>query len=234
MIDSILFIHSPLVGPSTWTASAELMARRGFRVSVPDLTGSLERPPSMWKALVDTAVDGAATLVGEVAIVGHSGAGAFLPAIAGGLDDRAVSLLFVDAVLPPLSGHHETPARLRALLDEQTVDGRLRRWLEWWPDDVVSELVPDAAERAALLTDMPSVPRSFYDESVPVPEGWMDRHCAYLKLSDAYDAEFALAGRRGWQRKELDADHLAIRTQPQRVVDAMEAQLRTRRERDTS
>lgn len=161
-----------------------------------------------------------------MALVGHSGAGAFLPAIANRLEGRVVSLLFVDAVLPPPGGVHETPARLRILLDQQTVDGRLRRWLEWWPDEVVSELVPDINERAVLLDEMPSVPRSFYDESVPVPEGWTDRHCGYLKLSDAYDAEFADAGRRGWKRKELDADHLAIRTQPQRVVEAMQSLLK--------
>lgn len=225
MISSILFVHSPLVGPSTWAASAQLMAGRGFGVRVPDLTGITHGPPPMWRILVQAAVDAAAALNGEVAIVGHSGAGAFLPAIATGLDRRAVSLLFVDAVLPPPSGVHETPASLQELLDEQTVDGRLRRWLEWWSDEVVNELVPDANERAALLDDMPSLPRSFYEEAVPVPDGWTDRHCAYLKLSGGYDAEFADAGERGWTREELDADHLAIRTQPHRVVDAMEALL---------
>jgi hypothetical protein len=63
-----------------------------------------------------------------------------------------LSLLFVDAVLPPLRGMHQTPPRLRALLDEQTIEGRLRRWLEWWPDDIVGELVPDVSERTALLS----------------------------------------------------------------------------------
>lgn len=105
------------------------------------------------------------------------------------------------------------------------MNGRLRRWLEWWPDDVVSELVPDPDERAALLHDMPSLPRSFHDESVPVPDGWADRHCAYLKLSDAYDAEFAEAVRRGWAHGELDSNHLGIRTQPHTVVDAVESLL---------
>jgi hypothetical protein len=225
MVTSILFVHSPLVGPSTWATSAELMASRGFRVCVPDLTVVARASAPMWEVLVDTAVAGAATLAGDVGIVGHSGAGAFLPAIAKRVEGQAVSLLFVDAVLPPSSGVHETPAGLRALLDKHTVEGRLRRWLEWWPDDVVSELVPDVEERAVLLDDMPSLPRSFYDESVPVPERWTDRRCAYLKLSDAYDDEFADAGRRGWKREDLDADHLAIRTQPDRVVAAMESLL---------
>jgi hypothetical protein len=83
--------------------------------------------------------------------------------------------------------------------------------------------VPDADERAVLLGDMPSLPRSFYDESVPVPDRWTDRRCGYLKLSDAYDDESAAAGRRAWKREGFDADHLAIRTQPDGVVAAMES-----------
>lgn len=52
---------------------------------------------------------------------------------------------------------------------------------------------------------------------------WMEQRCAYLKLSDAYDAEYAEAGERGWQRTQLDADHLAIHTQPSRVVTAIQS-----------
>src|SRR5690606_23522968 len=99
--------------------------------------------PPRWEAFVGAAAEAAATLPGEVAVVGHSGAGVFPPAMAGRLGRRAVALLFVDAVVPPPRGAHETPARLRRMLDEQTVDGRLRRWLDWWSKDVVDELVPD-------------------------------------------------------------------------------------------
>lgn len=201
------------------------MASDGFRVCLPDLTVVADAPPPRWAALVDVAVDAAATLTDDIAVVGHSGAGAFLPAIGGRLVGRTSSLLFVDAVLPPRSGVHETPPRLRALLDEQTVEGRLRRWLDWWPEDVVGELVPDVKERATLLNDMPSLPRSFYDEPVPVPDDWSDMACAYLKLSDAYGDEFAEAGRRGWKCAEVTADHLAIRTQPGLVAEAIESLL---------
>jgi hypothetical protein len=85
----------------------------------------------------------------------------------------------------------------------------------------VDQLVPDTGERAVLLEDPPSLPRSFYDEAVPVLDGWTEQRCAYLKLSGAYDAEFAEAGERGWRRRSLDADHLAIRTQPHRVAEAI-------------
>lgn len=220
---SILLVHSPLVGPSSWTSSAQLMRSQGFEVRVPDLTGVAQAPPPRWETFVGSAVEAADALGPEIAVVGHSGAGALLPAIAGRLEGRVASLVFVDAVIPPPEGVHEAPARMHALLDEQTVDGHLRRWLEWWPDEVVDALVPDAEERAALLADMPSLPRSFYDESIPVPDGWTEERCAYLKLSDGYDAEYAEAGQRGWPRTELAADHLAIHTQPSRVVTAIQA-----------
>lgn len=160
---SILLVHSPLVGPSSWTASAELLRGHGFDVAVPDLTGVAHASPPRWQRLVGDAVEAAEVLGAQVVVVGHSGAGAFLPALAGRLAGRLGSLVFVDAVIPPPACVHETPARMRALLDEQTLDGQLRRWLDWWPDDVVMDLVPDAAERTALLADMPSLPRSFYD-----------------------------------------------------------------------
>lgn len=51
----------------------------------------------------------------------------------------------------------------------------------------------------------------------------MHHPCSYVKLSDAYDTEYAHAGQQGWKRTELDADHLAIRTQPRLVVAAIES-----------
>ncbi|MGI9016479.1 MAG: alpha/beta fold hydrolase [Euzebya sp.] len=222
---SMLFVHSPLVGPSSWLAVSDLMARDGFDVSVPDLTGVAQAPPPMWRTVVDTAVEAAGVLAGPLAIVGHSGAGAFLPAIADRVGQGVVSLIFVDAVIPPSDGSHQTSAAMHTLLDEQTDEGHLRRWLEWWPEEVVGDLLPDTDDRLALLADMPSLPRAFYDEAVPVPDGWRRDRCCYLKLSDAYDQEFIQAGDLGWTRVELDADHLAIHTQPSRVAAALRSLL---------
>lgn len=224
---SILFVHSPLVGPSTWATAAEAMSGEGFIVSLPDLTAVENAHPPRVGAYVAAAADGASRSSGDLAIVGHSGAGAFLPAIAQAVGARAVTLLFVDAVLPPRSGDYHTEPQMHALLDEHTVDGRLRRWLEWWPEETTRQLVPDPAERAQLLEDMPRLPRSFYDESVRVPTGWEDdRRCGYLKLSAAYDAEFHDAGQRGWHRDQIESDHLAIRTQPDRIAAALRALLK--------
>jgi pimeloyl-ACP methyl ester carboxylesterase len=223
MDSSVLLVHSPLVGPSSWTAAARILAGRGFAVAVPDLTGlavTTDRP--RWRVAVDTVAAAAEPLDGTVAVVGHSGAGAFLPAIGARLGSRLRSLVFVDAVLPPPSSAHHTPVGLQALLDEQTVDGSLRRWLDWWPAEVVEELLPDPAVRALLLDDMPRLPRAFYDEPVPVPAAWSHRRGAYLQLSAAYRAEFEEAGRRGWPRTRIGTSHLAIITEPARTVDALE------------
>ena len=48
------------------------------------------------------------------------------------------------------------------------------------------ELVPDEPARAALERELPFLPLSYFEESVPSPAGWDRVPCAYLLLSDAY------------------------------------------------
>src|SRR5579859_3936414 len=93
----LLLVHSPLVGRATWDLVAADLARRGYRVGVPDLTGTVtERPPycSRQAELI------AASAAGQPAIlVGHSGAGPLLAA-AGAIIGQVRGYLFVDAGLP--------------------------------------------------------------------------------------------------------------------------------------
>ncbi len=221
METSWLLVHSPLLGPSSWAATAAVLRGRGHAVATPDLRAAVTGAPPRVPAVLAAAVAGTADLPGTVAVVGHSGAGAFLPAIGAALGDRCGALVFVDAVVPPRDGAHETPARLRVLLDEQTVDGMLRPWLDWWPEPTVRELLPDPGDRDLLSAELPRVPRALYDEPVPVPAGWADQPSAYLRLSAAYDREAEEAVARGWLRGELDLDHLAIHTRPGAVADAL-------------
>jgi hypothetical protein len=189
----------------------------GHPVVVPDLTGIAVAAPPSWEALVETAVAGGASLRSQVAVIGHSGAGAFLPEIGRRLREATRILIFIDAVLPPHQGAHRTSPHLASLLDDQTADGMLRPWLEWWPEGTVEQILPDPGDRSVLGGDLPVLPRSFYDEDVPVPDGWSERACGYLRLSPAYDVEYEEAGRRDWQRRSIEADHLSIYTQPDRV-----------------
>lgn len=223
MTMSLLLVHSPLVGPSSWAPLAARAIEHGHAVAVPDLTQVGEAEPPQWEAFAATAVLAGTSLEPPIAVFGHSGAGVFLPEVGRRLGDRMGAMIFVDAVVPRQQGFHHTASATRKLLDEQTTDGALSRWLEWWPAEVVAALLPNPADRATLLADMPVLPRAFYDEAVPVPDEWSDGPCGYLKLSNAYDFDFDEAGNRGWFRSSIDATHLSIYTEPEPVLAAASA-----------
>ncbi len=216
---SFLFVHSPLVGPSSVRRLARLAAADAAAVALPDLapSASAARPH---EDFTGRAIEAAADLAPPVVVIGHSGAGAFLPTIGAAVGPPAF-LVFVDAVLPPRAGRHRATAALLEMLDRQTEHGVLRRWLDWWPAETVAQLVPDPADREELAADMPRLPRSFYDRDVEVPSGWSDERCGYVQLSGAYDAEHADAVARGWPTRRLASNHLAIFTEPARVLEAI-------------
>jgi hypothetical protein len=85
------------------------------------------------------------------------------------------------------------------------------------------QLVPDDRLRASLEDEMPRLPLSYFDASVPVPDGWNARPCAYLLLSgEAYGESAADARARGWPVAEIPGvQHLAMATKPIPVTDAL-------------
>lgn len=107
------------------------------------------------------------------------------------------------------------------MLDQQNLDGVLRKWLEWWPDEVVYGLVPDLEQRNRLLADMPRLPRAFYDEEVVMPDHWASRAIGYLQLSPAYDTDRKEAMDRNWPTISLNANHLSILTASDEVLTAL-------------
>jgi hypothetical protein len=188
---------------------------------VPDLTAVAAATPPSWRDLVDAAAAAVVPTGDRIGVIGHSGAGVFLPAIGEAVGNPV--LVFVDALIPPPSGAHTTPSEVAELLDAQTFDGVLAKWWDWWPEDLLEEMVPDAATRSALNAEMPNVPRDFYDHVVPVPDRWSERPCAYVRLSAAYQSAFEEANRRGWPSTALDGNHLTLVTEPSMVLDAIEA-----------
>ncbi len=218
-----LLVHSPLLGPSSLDPLARAIELTGDQATLPNLTSCADAsdPVERYKALAIEAGRVAAGPDGpiELVIAGHSGAGAHLPSIASALD-RPTVLLFVDAVMPPVSGHHRTPARLAARLDELTEDDRLAPWLEWWPPEVMAELLPDPVDRRRLAADQPRLPRSFHRTAVPVPDGWSDGRCCYLQLSPAYQEQREEAEARQWPAAAIDSSHLGPYLEPAAVLDA--------------
>lgn len=218
-VGSLLLVHSPLVGPSSVRRLAAAAIATGVTATAPDLTAAVSADEPH-RRYVDAAVAAADGLPPPVLVVGHSGAGVFLPAIGSGVGaDRG--LIFLDAVVPTTAGAHRTPPEMHELLDRQTVDGSLQPWLAWWPAEVVARLLPDPADRAELAADLPRVPRGFYDVDVQVPAGWSDRRCGYVQLSAAYATDADEARTRGWPATELDSSHLGPHTEPGRVLAAV-------------
>jgi hypothetical protein len=205
-----------LVGPSSLARLADAAAVAGLRVSLPDLT-SVAESDSPHDVFCGLAVDAGRKMETAPLVVGHSGAGVFLPAIGSAIGDVA-GLVFVDAVVPPAEGVHSTSPPMREMLDSVTEAGVLRRWLSWWPEETIVGLLPYEADRAELEADMPRVPRSFYDHDVKVPPGWSRGRCAYLMLSNAYETELHDAAERGWPTARLDSHHLAPLSQPDSVL----------------
>lgn len=99
------------------------------------------------------------------------------------------------------------------------VDGLLPPWHEWWPTDVMAELVPDQSIRRRITAEIPQVPRSFYGEAVAMPAQWWTRPAAYLQLSPAYDEDGARAELWSWPTSQLDGRHLGVCMHPEFIAE---------------
>ena len=205
-----VLVHSPLLGPRSWARVAASLSS----VDVPDLRSLVTTVPPSWAAWRDRA----AALPAGAIVVGHSGAGGLLPLIAARC--RASAVVFVDAVVPPAEGAFTIADEFRSLLDGLARDGLLPPWPDWWAPEVLRELVPVDADRR-LLEDAPRVPLAFYEQPVPVPDGWDATPCAYVRLSEAYDDDATEAHARRWPVVRLAGTHLDLVTRPDEVVRAL-------------
>ena len=213
---AFVLAHSPLVGPATWRPTADELRTRGYDVVVPDLAGVADQGPPIYERLATRVAEAVrvSSLAGPV-VVGHSGAGALLPSITATLQDDAMAVVFVDAILPhPGSSWMETaPPTLREQLRGLAVDGRLPPWHEWFPPGTVEALLPDEEQRTSVLAEVPRLPLAYFDEPAPSVDVTAAR-CGYLQLSAAYGPFADEAERRGWPTIREAADHLAIMTNP--------------------
>ncbi|SMD21061.1 hypothetical protein SAMN05661093_06714 [Kibdelosporangium aridum] len=152
----------------------------------------------------------AATCDEPVIAVGHSGAGALLPAIA----DTAI---FVDALLPHpgQSWFDIAPPPAQAQLRGLATEGELPPWHEWFaPEDLP---LPDGPLRTQFLAEIPRLPLAYFAEPAPVTPAI--RQAAYIRLSEPYDTAADHAERLGWFVHRENAHHLAILTDPEQMAD---------------
>ncbi|MEE8603554.1 alpha/beta hydrolase [Euzebya tangerina] len=212
-------VHSPLVGPGTWTPVAMTLRDEGHDVAVPSLVRLAAQ--GRWEAMADSAAARAAEGDGPHVLVGHSGAGPLLPQIVSRMRPGPDALILVDAVIPPASGTVDVvppqffdfvrslvPAAQEGSSSAGDDVARLPVWAEWFGDDAMVGLVVDPEVRARLRQEMPQLPLSYFAQPIPIPAGWDGRSCGYLLLSDAYGANLDAAVSRGWTVAVEPGNHL--------------------------
>ncbi len=207
-------MHSPLVGPATWRWVAEALRSWGHSVTVPDLTEAAATGAP--NALIGAAIPPKATET--LVVVGHSGAGFFLPSIGAGLEAPARGLVFVDAGIPPGEGEATAGADFLDRLRSLATDGVLPNWSTWWGDGVMEMLVPDDARRAEIEAEMPEIPLALYESPIILPTGWRNTPGAFMLLSEPYHQEAQRANSLGWPVIERLGTHLDIVNDPESVA----------------
>jgi hypothetical protein len=205
-----LVLHSPLVGPTTVRPFASALTEAaGWSTVAPDLRDSTQSPSHFWQ-------DAVRQCPSADVVIGHSGAGAFLPVVS---DALGATPIFIDAVLPGAAPVY-VPSQefLELLVRIPCDDGLLAPWHEWWPPATMVRLVPDDCLRAAIMIEAPRLPRAFYAESVPLPTRWWTRPAGYLQLSASYDDERLRAEQWGWPTRSSAGGHLDLAVSPGTVA----------------
>jgi hypothetical protein len=219
-----VLVHSPSVGPLTWTRVADRLRVRGQETIVPALLDVADAGPPFWPRLVEDVAKAMSQLDPHrpVLLVAHSNAGLFVPLLVTHAVRPVHGCIFVDAALPPPA--HETPVAPAELLDflrSKATNGRLPPWTEWWDEEDVAPMFPDPQTRAAVTAEQPRLPLAYYEQMVPVPVGWDNRPCGYLLFGPPYDEMAADARRRGWLVDELPGQHLHQVVDPVGVADRL-------------
>ncbi len=218
---TIVLVHSPLVGPGTWRKLAPELEARGQCVIVPDLQPAFQASPPFYPALV-TRVTQALPKEARLLLVVHSGAGALLPAIA--VENPQVeAAIFLDALLPhPGRPWFDTaPPPLARHLLSLVQAGRLPPWHRWWPDGAIETLLGDRNDYAAFAAELIDVPIDYFEEPAPLSSMPQGVDCFYLQLSEACREDADEALHKGWAVERLEANHLAMLTEPERIATAM-------------
>ena len=212
----LVLLGSPLLGPAVWQPVARRLEERGAEVTVVRPRRPVLTPDDVLAGLRDGVPDEPGLV-----LVPHSNAGLYVAALTAARD--VAGTVFVDALLPSQQGSTPTADEdlrrvLRRMADE---DGMLPPWTSWWPDADTAALFPDSATRAAVETEQPRLPVTYFEQQVPTPPGWAGLPAAYLGFGDTYAEEQAWARRRGWPVETVSGRHLHQLVDPDGVAEAV-------------
>jgi pimeloyl-ACP methyl ester carboxylesterase len=221
----IVFVHSPLVGPFTWSLVAQHLQAVGFDVLVPTLTDSGDTPPPYWQQHTASMQRALATISQErpLVLVGHSGAGSLLPVLAQAAQHPVKAYLFVDAGLPHpgQSRLDEMEAGVPAFAQELRKSLASGERFPHWSDEDLSEEIPDRRTRQQMLAELQPRPLSFFEEVMPEVPEWPDAPQGYLLFTQGYRHFLEQAQRAGWPSRTFHAGHFHMLVDPVAVTAAL-------------
>ena len=216
MTTHLVLLPSPLLGPAVWEPVEAELRDAGQAVTTVALERPVRSPADVLEGLLTCLPDE------PVVLVPHSNAGLFVPALAA---RRVVAAtVFVDAALPPLDAPTTTtapPAFYDFLVGKAAGSGVLPVWTEWWGEDEVSGLFPDAATRERVEAQQQRLPLSYFTEPLTVPAGWAAMPCAYLAFGDTYAQETRTAQDSDWPVSVMPGGHLEMLWQPGHVAQEL-------------
>lgn len=218
----VALLASPLLGPAVWRPAAAKLADHGWDVRV--VPGLAQAPGSRRPVLEH--LRNVLPVESPLALVAHSNAGLYLPTAAA--ERRVVASVFVDAALPAAAGATPLvpPAMHDFLRQLAGVDGLLPPWTEWWVEEQLAALFPDAASRTAVMAEQHRLPLTYFTATIDAPAGWTARPAAYLGFDDTYQEERERAERWGWRVETLPGGHLHLLVDPAGVATALDQLLR--------
>ncbi len=215
-----VLVHSPLVGPYSWARVAEALRDLDHPVVVPRVRSLEQEGAPFWERHVEAITRAVASRhPEEVVLVGHSGAGRLLPISGERIAVPISAYVFVDADIPV-----RTESRLDAMPPEvaqQFREADRNGLLPPWPEDVFKHEIHDDEVRSRLVAELSPLPLAVYEEPIPLPAGWPDARCAYVRLSGHYPEAEARAESQGWPIHGFDGDHFFILVGPGEVASAL-------------
>lgn len=168
---AFVLLHSPLVGPFTWSLVAEALRARDCEVFVPTLpdTEGIAAPAWHQYAAIIAHVLTAVPRNRPVHWIGHSGAGPLLPTLRHAVPHPVASYVFVDAGLPRNGASYldllaiEVPDQVAALQQMLQAGERFPDW----NDAMLRPLIPNPARRSRMLAEVPPDPWPFLPSPSP-------------------------------------------------------------------
>ena len=220
-----VLIHSPLVGPLTWSLVADQMRQRGLDVLVPVLKDSPDSNYPFWKQHADSVSEALEVLPSDqlVTLVAHSGAGPLLPVIRESIPNPIHAYVFVDAGIP-----RDGATRLDLMKSEDPewaaqFQTELKQGLRFptWSMEDLQEIIPDEALRRQMVAEIQPRGLDFFSEPIPVFDGWPDAACIDIQFSPPYEWPAAQARQAGWPTYTMEAGHFHMLVDPQGVTDML-------------